>query len=146
MEEEAITYDSIAQYNAEHNTETLHPLVSVIDLSKSNAPIRRKINIELYIVILKDVVGVEMIYGKHHYDYKEGSLVFFAPGQFVTVSPLLDHREPKGYALVFHSDFIRGTTLGQHIHNYTFFGYATNEALHLSERERQIILQCFEKI
>jgi AraC-like DNA-binding protein len=100
----------------------------------------------LYIIILKDVVGVEMIYGKQTYDYQEGTLVFFAPGQIVTVSRLLDYRQPKGHALVFHPDFIRGTSLGQHIHDYSFFGYASNEALHLSERERQLILQSFEKI
>jgi AraC-like DNA-binding protein len=30
--------------------------------------------------------------------------------------------------------------------DYSFFSYSTNEALHLSERERQIILDCFSKI
>jgi AraC-like DNA-binding protein len=30
--------------------------------------------------------------------------------------------------------------------DYTFFSYAVNEALHLSDRERQIILECFSKI
>jgi AraC family transcriptional activator of pobA len=49
-------------------------------------------------------------------------------------------------ALVFHPDFIHGTTLGRHINDYTFFSYSVNEALHLSERERQIILDCFSKI
>ncbi len=30
--------------------------------------------------------------------------------------------------------------------DYTFFSYATNEALHLSERERETIIDCFRKI
>jgi hypothetical protein len=37
-------------------------------------------------------------------------------------------------------------TLGRHMQDYTFFGYQSNEALHLSERERKIVLDCFSKI
>jgi AraC family transcriptional regulator, transcriptional activator of pobA len=29
---------------------------------------------------------------------------------------------------------------------YTFFGYQSNEALHVSERERKLVLDCFSKI
>ena len=54
--------------------------------------------------------------------------------------------QPKGYALVFHPDLIHGTALGKHIQEYTFFGYQSNEALHLSEREKKIVLDCFSKI
>jgi AraC-like DNA-binding protein len=54
--------------------------------------------------------------------------------------------QPKGYALIFHSDLIHGTSLGKHIQDYTFFSYQFNEALHLSERERKIVLDCFSKI
>jgi AraC family transcriptional regulator, transcriptional activator of pobA len=54
--------------------------------------------------------------------------------------------QPQGLALVFHADLVHGTSLGRHINDYTFFSYTTNEALHLSERERQIILECFSKI
>ncbi|HAO06683.1 MAG TPA: AraC family transcriptional regulator, partial [Chryseobacterium sp.] len=52
----------------------------------------------------------------------------------------------KGHALVFHPDFIHGTALGKHIQDYGFFSYQSNEALHLSERERKIVLDCFSKI
>jgi len=48
--------------------------------------------------------------------------------------------------LVFHPDLIHGTSLGKHMQDYTFFGYQSNEALHLSERERQIVMDCFSKI
>jgi AraC family transcriptional activator of pobA len=54
--------------------------------------------------------------------------------------------QPKGYALVFHPDLLRGTSLGQHIHDYNFFSYQVNEALHISERERQIVLDSLAKI
>jgi AraC-like DNA-binding protein len=54
--------------------------------------------------------------------------------------------QPKGHVLVFHPDLIHGTSLGKHIQDYTFFGYQSNEALHLSERERNMILDCLIKI
>ena len=54
--------------------------------------------------------------------------------------------QPVGHALVFHADLLRGTSLGKTINDYHFFSYNANEALHLSERERQIVLDCFSKI
>jgi AraC family transcriptional activator of pobA len=69
-----------------------------------------------------------------------------APGQVVSVENSVEVYQPQGYALVFHPDLIHGTTLGKHIQDYTFFGYQSNEALHLSERERKIVLDCFSKI
>ena len=54
--------------------------------------------------------------------------------------------QPKGHALAFHPDLLRGTALGQHMQEYTYFSYEANEALHISERERQVVLDCFAKI
>jgi AraC-like DNA-binding protein len=88
----------------------------------------------------------ELRYGRNHYDFQEGTLVFIAPGQIVGVQPKLQAFEPKGWALLFHSDLIKGTALGKHIQDYSFFSYDVNEALHLSEKERQIVLDCFSKI
>jgi AraC-like DNA-binding protein len=73
-------------------------------------------------------------------------LVFIAPGQMVEVEDFGQNFQPKGYALLFHPDLIHGASLGRHIQDYTFFSYQSNEALHLSERERKIILDCFSKI
>jgi len=54
--------------------------------------------------------------------------------------------QPKGHGVVFHPDLIHGTSLGRHMQDYSFFGYQSNEALHLSDRERDIVLDCFSKI
>ncbi len=86
------------------------------------------------------------MYGRHTYDYQEGTLVFLAPGQVAGVSSNGEIFQPKGHGLVFHPDLIHGTSLGRHIQDYTFFGYQSNEALHISERERKIVLDCFSKI
>jgi AraC-like DNA-binding protein len=95
---------------------------------------------------LKEVKCGDLRYGKNTYDYQEGTLVFIGPGQVVTVDNAGEAYQPKGYALVFHPDLIHGTTLGKQVHDYSFFGYQSNEALHVSERERKIVLDCFGKI
>ncbi len=53
---------------------------------------------------------------------------------------------PQVYGIIFHPDLIRGTSLGKNIKAYNFFSYAVNEALHLSEQERGIVMDCMEKI
>ncbi|HVW13434.1 MAG TPA: helix-turn-helix transcriptional regulator [Mucilaginibacter sp.] len=140
-------FDTISQYNDFNQHETLHPLVTVVDLSKANPRQHYRMYFGFYIVFLKEVKCGDLRYGRHLYDYQEGTLAFMAPGQMAGVETADDsYFQPKGYALAFHPDLIRGTALGKHIHDYTFFLYESHEALHLSERERQIVLDCFAKI
>jgi AraC-like DNA-binding protein len=149
--EKAYRFDTITEYNALNNHETFHPLVSVIDFSKANprswdGQKHVRINYGLYCIFLKDVKCGDLKYGCNYYDYQEGTLVFVAPGQVVEIETDGKVYQPKGYALVFHPDLIHGTSLAKSMNSYSFFGYKTNEALHLSERERQIVLDCFSKI
>ncbi|HLX90874.1 MAG TPA: helix-turn-helix transcriptional regulator [Puia sp.] len=139
-------FETINDYNLFNNNETLHPLVSVVDLSKASPRQGSRMYFGFYTVFLKDVKCGDLIYGRHIYDYQEGTLVFLAPGQVAGINSGGEVYQPKGYALVFHPDLIHGTSLGKHIDEYTFFGYQSNEALHLSERERAITLDCFLKI
>lgn len=143
--EEILKFETISQYNTFNRNETLHPLVSVVDLSKAAPRQLRRMSYGFYVVFLKEIKCGDLKYGISNYDYEEGTLVFLAPGQVVG-SAGEDFYQPQGLALVFHSDFIRGTSLGRQMNDYSFFSYTTNEALHLSERERQIILDCFSKI
>lgn len=139
--------ESVTQFNTRRGQETLHPLVSVLDQSKS-IPIQANRYIsELYIIFMKDVKCEEMSYGRNQYDYQDETLIFIAPGQVFGFN-LPDETlvQPSGWALVFHPDFIRGTSLGRTIKEYGFFSYDVNEALHISSRERQIVLECFKKI
>lgn len=143
--------NSINKYNADNNTETLHPLVTVIDFSK--AGLRDWGNVDsvkfqygMYCIFLKDVKCGDMKYGRHNYDYQAGTLVFFAPGQVMEMQRPAEPYQPAGFGLVFHPDFLLGTELGKQIRNYKFFDYETNEALHLSDAERKLILDSFAKI
>ncbi|WP_136669418.1 AraC family transcriptional regulator [Flavobacterium sp. H122] len=144
--EQVINFDTISEYNAFNNHETLHPLVSVIDFSKAKERTGSKMNFGIYCVFLKDVKCGDLKYGRNYYDYQEGTLVFISPGQIIDVENKTDYYQPIGYGLVFHPDLIRGTSLAKSINEYNFFSYKTNEALHLSAKERQLVLDCFSKI
>lgn len=143
--EQVLNFDTINQYNVFNNNKTLHPLVSVVDLSKASPRQNRRLRYEFYTVFLKKIHCGDLRYGLGNYDYEEGTLIFLAPGQVIGQNGE-DYYQPQGIALVFHPDLLIGTTLGKNIDNYHFFSYAVNEALHLSENERKIILDCFAKI
>lgn len=143
--EEVLRFETVSQYNAFNRNETLHPLVSVVDLSKAAPRQLRRMSYGFYVVFLKLIKCGDLKYGISNYDYEEGTLVFLAPGQIIG-SYGEEFYQPQGLALVFHADFVHGTSLGRHMNDYSFFTYTTNEALHLSDRERQIIMDCFSKI
>lgn len=144
--EQVINFETISEYNAFNNHETLHPMVSIIDFSKAKKRTGSKMNFGLYCVFLKQVNCSDLKYGRNYYDYQEGTLVFIAPGQVIDVENKINFYQPLGHGLVFHPDLIRGTSLAKSINDYNFFSYNTSEALHLSERERQLVLDCFSKI
>lgn len=141
-----IIYDSIKTYNETFNHPTFHPLISVLDLSKGKPLKRDKFRMDFYAIIIKDSKCGDLRYGLKYYDYDEGSIVFFAPGQIATSEPEGELHQPYGLALVFHPDLIKGTSLGKQIHEYTFFSYDSYEALHVSEKERSLVDICFANI
>ncbi len=145
--EKVIDLQTVDVYNKLYGLETLHPLVSVVDLTEATHIVNHiQMNYGLYALYLKGGNDCEIKYGRRIYDYQEGTIVSFAPGQIAEVNMTKDEVRPKVYGLLFHPDLIRGTSLGQNIKNYGFFSYLSNEALHLSQREKEIVLDCFNKI
>lgn len=145
--DQIIKLENVDQYNNLYGLETLHPLVSIIDLTKATKWVNHiQMNYGLYALFLKKTQSCNIKYGRTSYDYEEGTIVCFAPGQTVGVDTIEDEVAPQVYGIVFHPDLIRGTSLGKSIKNYTFFSYAVNEALHLSEQERGIVMDCLGKI
>jgi AraC family transcriptional regulator, transcriptional activator of pobA len=144
-----LNIQTIGDYNALVGQETFHPLISVVDFSKTKEykqPKEQTLNFGFYAVFLKSNEHCEIRYGRNSYDYQEGTLIFIGPGQVVSIEEDGEDYQPSGIVLLFHPDFIRGTTLGQHIKDYTFFSYDVHEALHLSEGERQVVMDCINKI
>ncbi|SOE20312.1 Helix-turn-helix domain-containing protein [Spirosomataceae bacterium TFI 002] len=149
--QKVVNIDNIYECNSFNNHKTLHPLATVIDFSKAyprdwGDTESVRFNYGLYSIFLKDVKCGDLIYGRHHYDYQEGTLVFFAPGQVVEIENSKEPYQPMGYGLFFHPDFLNGTSLGKNIGEYKFFNYRSNEALHVSQNERQMILDSLAKI
>ena len=144
-----LNIDTVHDYNAMRGLETVHPLVSVINFHEMD--VRRSkeidaINFGVYAAFLKDGQHGTLRYGRHNYDYQKGTLVFVAPGQVVTIEQNDNNDQIKGYALLFHPDLLLGTPLSQRIKEYSFFSYDVHEALHISEKERHIVLDCLTKI
>lgn len=141
-----VQLETVDQYNRITNHKTLHPLVSIIDYSKADLSDIKKIYLGLYTVILKDTICGDMTYGKQTYDYQKGTLVFMAPGQVIGVETPTEYYQTSGHGLIFHPDLLRGTALATRMKDFSFFSYQSYEALHLSEDEEDIIMDCLAKI
>lgn len=143
---ELIKVDSVCAYNEWAGVVTQNPLVGFIDFSTVK-PLRHARKLYgLYAIFLKDTRCGELRYGRQYYDYQDGTLIFVAPGQVFGADDNGENFQPTGYLLLFHPDLLRNTLLSRLMKEYTFFAYETNEALHLSNEERQIIMDCFHKI
>ncbi len=125
----------------------LHPLVAVVNydvqkISLNNAG--RSFLIDFYKISFKKNFSGQIKYGQGYYDFEEGGMAFLAPNQLVTMTG--DETSYEGYTLYFHTDLIRNYPLGGNIDQYGFFNYAANEALFLSDKEKNIIGGLFENI
>lgn len=87
-----------------------------------------------------------MRYGRRNYDYQAGTIVSFSPGQTVDVDMVEDEVKPDVVGLLFHPDLIYGTPLADKIKDFSFFGYAEVESLHLSDEERGKFLFCLDQV
>ena len=118
-----------------------HPLVSIIHLETVPCLPDESVRSVVYnfysLCIKKDFKG-KLKYGQQYYDFDEGILSAFAPGQ-VTAAEMSDDGQLKGWWLVFHPDFLRSYPLAKAIRKYGFFSYGSTEALHLSEREEEMV-------
>ena len=142
-----LNLDSVDLYNKLYGLETLNPLVSVIDLNKATSSVDLiRFNFGIYALYLKLEKACDIKYGRQTYDYQEGTIVCFAPGQTAETNPTTDKVQVNAHGILFHPDLLRGTSLGKSIKKYTFFSYEVNEALHLSEEERSIVMDCLKII
>lgn len=141
-----IKLNTIEEYNRILGAETLHPLVSMTDLSKLKSIKHCRKEFGFYCIYYKELVCGTMEYGRSKYDYQECTLLFISPGQIAGTNDGGETLDPKGLALMFHPDLLYGTPLARRMKDYTFFSYDSNEALHMSEREKAIVLNCFHDV
>lgn len=138
--------NTIDQYNRMFGIETRHPLVSVASVNDfTPTELISTTRYGVYAVFLKQGTGCTLRYGREQYDYQEGSIVCFAPGQTVTTEYHPGERS-SWKALIFHPDLLFETPLAERISQYSYFGYDQREALHLSDEERRTIEDTFDHI
>lgn len=142
-----LNMDSVDLYNKLYGLETLNPLVSVVDLNKATRVMDyNRWNYGIYALYLKMEKACDIRYGRQHYDYQEGTVVCFAPGQTAEITLTTDRVQMNVLGILFHPDLLRGTSLGRDIRKYTFFSYEANEALHISAEERDILMDLLKII
>ena len=138
--ENILEMPSVKDYNDNLGVTTIHPLVSVVDMSELECIRHSLKRFGFYCIILKHLGCGDVTYGRSAYDYNDGSLVFVAPNQMAGANDGKISYNTKGWILMFHPDLLRNTYLEHSMNRYTFFDYSSNEALHLSEQEREIII------
>lgn len=125
-----------------------HPLISICRLAdiKDFVPISKPVQLNLYLIVIKDGTNCTAKYGWREYDFAKGLMSFFAPGQIHLWNEQAPQTNSWGWMLVFHPDFIRKYALGTKIGKLKFFSYETSEALHISDAERSQIEALMENI
>ena len=128
--------------------EPQHPLIcllgaestQIIESNFSQAHV-----LSFYKISYKPRLSGRVRYGQHYYDFDEGGLLFAAPGQIIG-----SKEEHSGvcssYTLLIHPDFLLSYPLAKKIKQYGFFSYSANEALHLSDKEKDTIISIFKII
>ncbi len=141
--------ESISELHRLFNlSKPIHPLISVIDFEQlkfDSNQIWSSFYYDFYCVAIKKGASGKFRYGQGYYDFDEGVMSFTKPGQIFSVTNIPD--DPvSGYMMVFKPDLIRHHELGKVIGNYGFFSYSTSEALHLSEKEDNVIMSLMHQM
>ena len=148
-EKNLIRFQSINEiHNACGMPKPKHPLISFTHIEKescfdvSQFPVYDVLNFYKITLITKN--KGRMRYGQDYYDFDEGSMMFLAPNQLVGSSEYSGNAEY--YVLLIHPDYLLGSPLAKKIKQYAYFSYAVNEALHLSETEKETVISVFNFI
>ena len=127
-----------------------HPLVSVVKFEN----IKRQLNNcpssiihDFYSIALKKNFNAKIKYGQQDFDFDEGVMHFMSPKQVLTIQTSSEEEfKHSGWLLLIHPDYIWNTPLSKKIKHYEYFSYNVNEALHLSEKEENLVTEIIEKI
>lgn len=140
-----VSVKSMDEFNAYFRQPTVHPLVSVGDLSRAEVSLFEPTDFGMYCVVLMDEVFGELIKGGNHVQYRPGTLFSLRPGQ--TAGMILDYtKRPSGWMLAFRPELLEKTGLGRDFYMFNYFSSDVMEAVELNTSERSIIYNCFANI
>lgn len=123
----------------------LHPMISFTDIKDIKIlpeELGNSFILNFYKISYKSDLCGQAKYGQNYYDFSEGGLVYTAPNQIFE----LNHNPSTGYLLLIHPDFLLSYPLAKKIKQFGFFGYSANEALHISDKEKETIFSIFKII
>lgn len=122
-----------------------NPLFGMIQFSETCPALTNKeVTYDFYTVCFKKLEKGEFWYGKTKYDSEKGLMYFLKPGQRLTIYDV--KIKEKGFSIYIHEDYLMGHALFSEIKKYHFFDYETNEALHLSPREKEVMWSLYHKM
>ena len=118
---------------------TWHPHVSVVHYDEVGE-IRHTLNrYNVYGLFLQREVPENLTYGIGRYHETRGSLLALSPGQIGGRRDDGTRRQYSGWVLLFDAQFIQGSEIERRLADYHFFSYNTNEALFLTEEEKDVL-------
>lgn len=123
----------------------LHPMISFTDIKDIkilSEELGNSYIINFYKISYKSDFCGQAKYGQNYYDFGEGGLVYTAPNQIFE----LNHNPSTGFLLLIHPDFLLSYPLAKKIKQFGFFSYSANEALHISDKEKETIFSIFKII
>lgn len=124
-----------------------HPLIALNDYKNIKgdiSEIAKGMMMDFYKISYKKHLSGRIKYGQDYYDFNEGGLSFISPNQLIAEDE--SNGACEGFTLLIHPDFLRGYALASNIKQFGFFSYAANEALHLSEKEKETLMALFKNI
>jgi len=141
-------YDSLTELHRKLGLpKPLHPLISLFDNINNKIDYSNLPNLHtstFYKISLKTNLRGQLKYGQRYYDFEEGGLIFVSPHQLTANDE--NNGDHSGYTLIIHPDFLLTYPLAKKIKQYGFFSYSANEALHLSDKEKETIVSIFKNI
>lgn len=126
-------------YARDINAPTWHPHVSVVHYDEVGE-IRHTLNrYNVYGLFLQREFPENLTYGIGRYHEVSGSLLALSPGQIGGKPDDGTRRQYSGWVLLFDAQFIQGSEIERKLADYHFFSYNTNEALFLTEEEKDVL-------
>jgi len=138
-------FKNIIEFNAAKGLSSPeNPMLGLSKLSDSCGLQIQEFTCDFYIICLIKAKSGKIRYGHTKYDSKSGCMYFTKPGQIVGSNDINPNEE--GFLIFIQEEYLYGHTLNSGIKKYHYFDYEINEALHLSPREEQIIMELYSKI
>lgn len=124
-----------------------HPLITINnheEITADTSELSKGVVMDFYRIAYNKQSSGLIKYGQGQYDFRNGGLSFFSPNQLIAKH---DHNsECPSTTLLIHPDFFNGYPLASTIKNYGFFSYHIDEALQLTEEEKEAIMGVFKSI